>query len=163
MGDTNWYVVQCKPRQQDRALTNLERQGGECFLPRRRVERVQAGKRTMVEEALFPGYLFLSISLDDPLWSKLRSTFGVNRLVSFGGYPLPVEPGLIAAIRQFCIQGDPIARFKAGSTVQITQGALKGLQAIFETYDGETRAILLLKLLHQQQRVKIQLDCIEPA
>jgi hypothetical protein len=36
---TAWYLVHTKPRQEDVALANLERQGYECYLPQLRIER----------------------------------------------------------------------------------------------------------------------------
>jgi len=40
-----------------RALENLQRQGDECYCPQILIEKLSRGKRTEVEEALFPGYL----------------------------------------------------------------------------------------------------------
>lgn len=54
-----WYVVHCKPREDERALEHLSRQGYECYRPVRTVERLRHGRRQVVKEALFPGYLFI--------------------------------------------------------------------------------------------------------
>ena len=50
MTDSNWLLLQVKPRQELRALENLERQKGECYCPQIQVERVRRGKRIKVEE-----------------------------------------------------------------------------------------------------------------
>ncbi|MEN9764019.1 MAG: transcription/translation regulatory transformer protein RfaH, partial [Pseudomonadota bacterium] len=36
-----WYLVHTKPRQEDIALMNLERQGYTCYLPRLSVEKAR--------------------------------------------------------------------------------------------------------------------------
>ncbi|HZJ95653.1 MAG TPA: transcription termination/antitermination NusG family protein [Thiopseudomonas sp.] len=76
---TAWYVVLTKPRQEQRAKENLERQGGEVYLPLFSNERIVRGKRVKREEPLFLGYLFLNIPTNSPLLSKVRSTFGVRQ------------------------------------------------------------------------------------
>lgn len=75
----SWYVVLTKPRQEQRAKENLERQGGEVYLPLFSNERIVRGKRVKREEPLFLGYLFLNIPTNSPLLSKVRSTFGVRQ------------------------------------------------------------------------------------
>ena len=49
-----------------------------------------------------------------------------------------------------------LSKFHQGDSVQIQEGALKGQQAIFSHYDGQMRAIVLLKILHQDQRLALK-------
>jgi hypothetical protein len=53
------YLVHAKPRQEDVALNNLERQGYTCYLPQMRIERVQRRKVETATESMFPRYLFI--------------------------------------------------------------------------------------------------------
>ena len=55
----NWYLVHTKPRQEDIALSNLLRQDYECYLPTLPVEKLRKGGLALVEEPLFPRYLFI--------------------------------------------------------------------------------------------------------
>ena len=52
-----WYVAQTKPRQEDIALVNLERQGFVVNLPR--IPRIKPSPRLPDTEVLFPGTSFL--------------------------------------------------------------------------------------------------------
>jgi transcription antitermination factor NusG len=65
----NWLLLQVKPRQELRALENLERQKGECYCLQKKVEKLSRGKRIQLGEALFPGYLFINAARNK--WSKL--------------------------------------------------------------------------------------------
>ena len=60
MSDSNWLLLQVKPRQEMRALENLERQQAQCYCPLIQVEKLSRGKRIQVEEPLFSGYLFIN-------------------------------------------------------------------------------------------------------
>jgi len=59
-----WYVVHTKPRQEARALENLQNQGFNCFLPTMQVQKLRNQKVQTITEPMFSRYLF--IQLDDP-------------------------------------------------------------------------------------------------
>lgn len=149
-----WYLVQCKPRQDDRAEDHLTRQDYECIRPVCRRERLVRGQRIHLQESLFPGYLFINLP-DDTNWAPLRSTRGVSRVVSFGGKPLAVSQELITQLQNRIEVSQPA--FTAGDRVRILEGGLGALDAIFMSSDGEERVILLINLLHRQQTVSMPL------
>ena len=99
---SNWYLIHTKIRQERVALENLERQGFECFLPLIRAEKLRRGALQVVQEPLFPRYLFIRLGtgLESPSWAPVRSTVGVSRLVTFGQTPAKIDDELIADIRK---------------------------------------------------------------
>ncbi len=156
--DIAWYLVQCKPRQDERAEEHLLRQGYTCYRPQCRRERLVRGQRLIQEESLFPGYLFIQLS-DSSNWSPLRSTRGVNRLVAFGGYPLQVADTLIDNLRQR-MEPTPQPLLQAGDKVRIIDGSFAELDAIFLSMDGEERVVLLMKLLNREQHLHMPLASV---
>ena len=98
---SNWYLIHTKIRQERVALENLERQGFECFLPLIRAEKLRRGALLVVQEALFPRYLFIRLGtgLESQSWAPIRSTMGVSRLVTFGLIPAKIDDELIGALR----------------------------------------------------------------
>lgn len=157
-----WYLLQCKVRQDARAQEHLERQGFNCYRPTIRVERVVRGRKQLVEDSLFPGYLFVQLGALDN-WSPLRSTRGVNRVVSFGGQPQVVADELIEQLRQRRPVLPSAGIFLAGEKVRITSGPFAEIEGVFLTMDGEARVILLLNFLQRQQRVHLPLNGISKA
>ena len=107
-----WYLVQCKPRQDERAEENLIRQGYGCSRPTCRRERTLRGQMHYAEESLFPGYLFIHMP-EGANWAPLRSTRGVARVVAFGGRPLAVGHELIMQL-QSRASTHIIAKFNPG-------------------------------------------------
>ena len=51
---TNWYVIHTKPRQERRALVNLEQQGYVCYLPMIAIEKLSRGRLSLLEDRSFP-------------------------------------------------------------------------------------------------------------
>ena len=155
-----WYALQHKPAQGDRALAHLQNQGISCFYPKINVEKIRAGKRTRKLEPLFPGYLFVNLEQTDPMWAKLRSTRGVTRIVSFANKPASISDDVIQHIIDSLETVAEQGGIKPGQAVELDDGPFKGISAIFQAYDGEERAIVLISFMQKQQTVKIPLSTL---
>ncbi len=145
----SWYLVHTKPRQEDIALANLERQGYECYLPQMRIERIRRRKAEVATEPMFPRYLFIRLDSSDQgkSWSPIRSTLGVSQLVHFGARAAKVDDTLVNLLRQRERALPTEAMFHSGDSVVITDGPFAGIEAIYQTADAERRAFILLEIL----------------
>ena len=153
---SNWLLLQVKPKQEVRALENLQRQGGECYCPKILIEKLSRGKRIEVEEALFPGYLFINAQPEQNglTYTSIRSSRGVSKIVGFGAEPIKVPETLIAQIKSR-EQADSMGFIakdlpQPGDNINILEGPFKGLKAVFSHTDGIQRSIVLINLLNQQ-------------
>ena len=155
-----WYALQHKPAQGDRALTHLQNQDIACFYPKITVEKIKAGKRTKKLEPLFPGYLFVNLEQTDPTWAKLRSTRGVLRIVGFANKPAPIGDDVIQHIKDSLDSVAQQGGIKPGQAVQLNEGPFEGINAIFQAYDGQARAIVLINFMQKQQQVKVPVSSI---
>jgi transcriptional antiterminator RfaH len=145
----SWYLVHTKPRQEDIALVNLERQGYECYLPQMRIERVRRRKAEVAIESMFPRYLFIRLDSSDQgkSWSPIRSTLEVSQLVHFGARAAKVDDTLVDLLRQRERAMPTEAMFHSGDSVVIADGPFAGIEAIYQTADAERRAFILLEIL----------------
>lgn len=154
-----WYLIHTKPRQEVCALENLQRQGYECYLPQLVVEKLRNGVVTKCEEPLFPRYLFIRLGLGDTArsWVPIRSTRGVSRLVSFGDSPAQISGALVASIRSSEAerQALPVPLFSPGEKVSLCEGALAGLEGIYQMTDGEARVMVLIELLSRPTKLSV--------
>ena len=80
----SWYLVVCKPKQEERAKTNLQNQGIEAFYPQLTTERLVKGRRTVKQTALFPNYLFVCLDSKNGNFSAVKNTRGIGGFVSYG-------------------------------------------------------------------------------
>ncbi len=155
----HWYVVHTKPRQEQRAQFNLAQQGYACYLPLLATEKLCRGALTLVHEPLFSRYLFIRLdaSHSGQSWGPIRSTLGVQGLVSFGNQPAKVNDDLIEALQCHSArqQERPLRLFQAGERVQVKDGPFAGLEAIYQMTQGEGRAQVLIELLSKPCRLSI--------
>ena len=154
----SWYVVHTKVRQEALALTNLTRQGYECYMPMLKLEKIRQRKTTTVTEPMFPRYLFIRFdtSGSGQSWSPIRSTLGVSQLVRFGGQPAVVDSRLIELLRSREQGGQPEPLFKAGERVIVADGPFVGIEAIFQAANAESRSMILLDMLSKPVAMRIE-------
>jgi transcriptional antiterminator RfaH len=161
----NWYLIHTKPRQEVLALTNLSRQGFECYMPMLKLEKIRQRKAALVTEPLFPRYLFIRLDTGrfGQSWSPIRSTLGVNQLVRFGGQPAKVDKQLVNQLfwREQGAVAHPL--FAAGENVIIADGPFAGLEAIYQNTDAESRSMVLLNILSKPVSMMIDIASLRRA
>jgi transcriptional antiterminator RfaH len=162
MNETNntaWYVVHTKPRQEGRALENLQNQGFTCFLPTMQVQKLRNQRVQVVTEPMFSRYLFIQLDDQSQNWGPIRSTLGVSKLVSFGPQPAKVPPEFVAFLKE--APPETLERmFVPGDTVKVAAGPLQGLEGKYLAHVGETRAFVLIELLGQPQRLRLEMETL---
>ena len=156
----NWFLVETKPRQETRALVNLQQQGVNVFCPQIFVEKLSRGKRKVCKEALFPNYLFVEIDQEAASALSVNYTRGVNRIVSFGNKLSQVPEQLISQLKERveqCDQSMITELPKKGEKLEVLDGPFRGLNAIFSQIDGDSRAIVLITILSQKVKAVLPL------
>jgi transcriptional antiterminator RfaH len=165
--ETNfWYVAQTKPRQEDIALVNLERQGFVVNLPR--IPRIKPSPRLPDNGVLFPGYIFFAPHSTTQSISPVRSTKGVSRLVKFGQDAARLSVSVLDQI--LCFIDDRRAapggltahvnRLKEGDAVRITQGSFEGLEGLVSCLATD-RVMVLLEIMGKAQNLAFEPKLVE--
>lgn len=159
MSIKNWFVVYTKPRQESRALENLERQGYATYCPYIFTEKIRRHRWCKIMEPLFPRYLFIQLCVGVDNFSQIRSTFGVMGMVQFGHKPAMLANSTIDYIRDQ--ENDEranslaLSEWKSGDELEIIDGPLKGLKGVFQKKSGTERVSLLMCLLGQQSCISV--------
>lgn len=165
--ELQWFVLTSKPREEQRAFDNLSSQGYLVFLPKIAKIKKRQGSKVISQEPLFPNYLFIQLDQNEANFNAIRSTRGVGAFVRFGMKQATISTHIIDKIK-LDIEGeqqhktlDDLVKFISGEQVEITDGPFKGLQAIYQAKDGFERSILLVKMLGQENEIKIENKVIE--
>lgn len=159
----NWYVIQTKPKQEFRALEQLQNQSYNCFLPTLNVEKIRRGKIQTVMEPLFARYLFIQLDRVASNWAPLRSTRGVSNLLTFGGRFATIPDLVVEALRTEVERQQQARLFRTGEKVVIGSGPFTGFEGIYQMTDGDARALVLLELIHQPQQLRFEMEMLRKA
>ena len=162
----HWYAIRTKPRQEEVARLNYQRQGYEVYLPLMRVVVRHARRVQEKLNPFFPGYLFLRLDGGVTDWTAVCSTRGVLAPVRFGDRYPPVPDWVIADLqareehggislaarqREQLVPGTPVTVQLDGETTS---------QAIFFSFRGKDNVVILLNLLNRQVKTTLPLDQI---
>ena len=162
----NWFALKTKPRQEEKALANLQNQGYTAYLPKLAVSKHKRGRWQTVQETLFPGYLFVQLDLQTQNVAPIRSTIGVSGLVRFGNKIVPIPDNVVELIQQHEQTGDaapdPAANFKQGDKLTIVSGAFAGINAVFQMPKSDERVMVLINILGGQKAIAVDLDQVVP-
>ncbi len=154
----HWHLIYTKPNQEKVAFDNLIRQNYQCYLPLIHTEKILRGKKILTKEPMFPRYLFVWLSHDGQQnWSPIRSSKGVSHLVNFGGLAASLDDETMDNLQQKIDKALVVKVFSIGDKVEILKGPFKGMEAIFNTYKGEERAMLFLNFMAKNLTAKFDL------
>lgn len=154
-----WYLVATRPKQESIARDHLARQGYRVLLPEISLKKRRQNRWVAVVEPLFPGYLFVQITLGQDDTAQLRSTRGCRDLVRFGEYHPPVPAGVVEALMvkaSSVTEAGPL--FAEGETLRVASGPFAGLTAVFDMRKGDDRAQVLIQILGKQREVVVDSD-----
>ena len=159
-----WYVIQTKPKEEEKATSYLSTKGVEMFHPL--IETFASKNMRMTKELkpLFPGYIFGRFDLEKN-YPLVRWARGVKCILGFGGYPTPISEEVVRTIKE---RTDPqgILRlkdhFEPDDIVRIKTGPMKDLLGVFERWlPDHERVRILLRLIGYEPAVEIHCSIIE--
>lgn len=161
-----WYLMQSKVRRERVAELNLQRLGVTTLCPLFTRIKGSRGKLHSVEEALFPGYLFVYVNITSE-FRKVAYAKGVLRIVMFGSKPAVVGEDIIRSIKSRMEDGYVVisapsrVQLTPGQIVRVNNGPFNGFEAIFEQeFSGTQRVALLMKAVGYQGRIIIDRNSI---
>lgn len=154
-----WSVTRTHPHKESVALQALEAQGYAVFCPWTWKTVRRSRKLHNRRAPLFPGYVFISFGRDVWQWRPVRSTRGVQYLLTGkDGWPNRLPAGFIENLQaQTSDEGTFSFResLSPGQRVRVTTGAFADFVGEVEALDEQGRVRLLLGLMSRQVRVTL--------
>lgn len=153
----DWYVLYTFPRHEKRVAEQIEMRRFTSFLPVYRSVRRWKDRRKELELALFPGYVFVRMQLENRL--RVLQLPGVVRLVCFNGQPAAIAAEEIEVLRSKLSGGqriEPHPYLRTGRRVRVRSGPMQGLEGIVVRRKDRYRLVFSIDLI--QRSVAVELD-----
>ena len=153
-----WFIAQIKPNSYNCAIRNLERQGFETFLPTMAKTQRKKDKFIFKNEYVFPGYMFVCFKPHILSWTKINSTYGVSKILSFNKKPSEISSDLILELKKrYQIDSNPkqIDNLQKGDSIKFYVGPFADLIAKVESVDKNNRIWVLLEAMGGRHRLKL--------
>lgn len=154
-----WYAIQARCRTEEYVQMALDRKGLETFCPHMTFPRIRRGRKVLVQQPLFPGYLFIYADLDTTVFHQIIKVQGVIRLLG-NGTPEPMAAEQIESIRTI-VAGDryyyPWRYLEKGKKVRVLEGPLAGAVGILVARKEKKRRLVVAVEMFQRS-VTVELD-----
>lgn len=141
----NWYVLHTYSGYEDAVARNLKQRieslGYEdkifnVLVPKEKKIKIKNGKRQVVEEKIYQGYVLVEMIVTDDSWYVVRNTPRVTGFVGSGTDPVPVSLEEIKELQKRIGAEEPKHKMdiSIGDPIKITDGP-------FKDFDGKVSEI----------------------
>ena len=157
--DKRWFIAQIKPNSYHPAIQNLERQGFETFLPKMEITQRKENKFVVKNVYVFPGYMFVCFDPHTISWTKINSTYGVSKILTFSNKPTEISSHLILELKNRYEINSKLTqkeKLQKGDSIKFYAGPFTDLIAKVESVEGKNRIWILLEAMGGYQRLKLK-------
>lgn len=153
--EKNWYVIHTYSGYEDAVAKNLKQRieslGMEdkifnVLVPKEKKIKIKNGKRKVIEEKVYPGYVLVEMIVTDDSWYVVRNTPNVTGFVGAGTTPVPVSTPEIELLKRK--MGVEMPQFKieasVGDIVKVTDGPFKDQEGRISEVDQERGKVKVL-------------------
>jgi len=162
MVQRHWYALYTCANHERRVAAELDVRAIEHFLPLYRAVRRWKDRCVTLDCPLFPGYVFVHLSLDVRI--RVLQLPGVVRLVNFGGLPVALPDAQVEALRAGLngqLRARPHPYLSVGRRVRVVRGPFQGGEGILIRKKSGFRVVLSLELLMRSVAVEVDLVDVE--
>lgn len=166
--ERNWYVIHTYSGYEDAVARNLKQRIESLdmqdkifsvIVPKEKKIKIKSGKRAVVEEKIYPGYVLVEMIVTDDSWYVVRNTPRVTGFVGSGTTPIPVSREEVDLLLRRMGAEEP--RYKVdvapGDPVRIVEGPFKDFEGKIAEVDEEKGKVKVLVAMFGRE-TPVELD-----
>lgn len=159
---SHWFAIWTHSRCEHLVHDQLVGKGFRTYLPTIKTWSRRAGNQHLIDQPMFPGYLFVNHPMDKSSHVEVLKSRGVVRVL--GGrwdslVPVPdVEIESLQQVQRTGAAVQPYPHLREGQRVRIEAGPLAGLEG-FLVRRKPQRGLLVLSVDLLRQSVAVEVDC----
>jgi transcriptional antiterminator NusG len=169
--ERRWYVIHTYSGYEDAVARNLK-QRIEAFgmedkifnvlVPKEKKIKIRGGKKEIVEEKIYPGYVFVEMIVTDDSWYVVRNTPNVTGFVGSGTTPIPVSDEEMKELLKRIEAKEPQYKIevKVGDLVKIIDGPFKDFDGKVAEVDEERGKVKVMINLFGRD-TPVELDSLQ--
>jgi len=163
----NWYVIHTYSGYEESVAKNLKQRveslGMEdkvfnIIVPKEKKIKIIKGKRKVIEEKIYPGYVLVEMVVTDDSWYIVRNTPNVTGFVGAGTTPIPVSPAEIEVLTKLMGVKEPEYKvdLQPGDSVKIVDGPFKDFDGkVSEVDEKRGKVKVLIDMFGRDTPVKL--------
>src|SRR3989339_1413286 len=166
-----WYVLHTYSGYEENVKHNLE-QRVESFamqdkiynvlIPKEKKIKIKNGKRNVIEEKIFPGYVLVEMMVTDDSWYVVRNTPNVTGFIGTGTTPTPIDAKEMLSLNKRMTVEDPTHKIdvEINTAVRISDGPFKNFEGKVSEVDENRGKIKVLVNMFGRE-TPVELDALQ--
>jgi len=162
-----WYALHTYSGYEENVLGNLtariesmdmQNKIFNVLVPKEKKIKIKNGKRKIVEEKIFPGYVLVEMMVTDDSWFVVRNTPNVTGFIGTGTIPTPVAEEEIKALQKRMGVDEPEYKIdvEVNSPVNIIDGPFKGFEGkVAEIDEARGKIKVLVSMFGRETPVEL--------
>ncbi len=132
------------------------------LVPTEKKIKIKGGKRKIIEEKIFPGYVLVDMVVTDDSWYVVRNTPNVTGFVGSGTTPTPIADEEVKSLMKRMQIEEPTYTIDVtlGQPVQIVDGPFKGFEGKVSQVD-EARGKIKVAVSMFGRETPVELDFLQ--
>ncbi|BCX15254.1 MAG: transcription termination/antitermination protein NusG [Candidatus Parcubacteria bacterium] len=129
-----------------------------ALVPKEKIWVLKGGKKELVEQKIYPGYVLVDMIIADDSWYVVRNTPKVTGFVGVGVTPVPLDEKELNEILQRMQKEEPEIEtdVKVGDLVEVSNGLFKGLKGKVIEIDNERHKLkILASILNRETPIEV--------
>src|SRR3989344_1437596 len=167
----NWYAIHTYAGYEDAVARNLKQRmesmamGDKIFtvlVPTEKKIKIKNGKRKVVEEKIYPGYVLVEMVVTDDSWYVVRNTPRVTGFVGAGVSPVPLDAAEVASLFARMNKGNTehAIDLVPGDLVKVSDGPFKDFEGKISDVDTQRGKIKVLVSMFGRE-TPVELDFLQ--
>ena len=166
-GERHWYAIHTYPASEDTVAENLKQRIESLdkkdtifniLVPKEKKIKIKGGKRYVVEEKIYPNYVFVEMVVTDDSWYVVRNTPRVTGFIGAGITPIPIADEEIRKLLKRTAVEEPTYKIEVevGDAVKITDGPFKDFDGkISEVDQSRGKVKVLVNMFGRETPVEL--------
>lgn len=150
-----WYVLHTYSGYEENVERNLRQRIDsmdmqdkifDIIIPKEKKIKIKNGKRKVVEEKIYPGYVLVNMIVTDDSWYVVRNTPNVTGFVGTGTTPTPITEEEVKILQKKMGMEEPKYEIDVtvGTPVRIVDGPFKNIEGKISDVDEERGKVKVL-------------------
>ncbi|HMB25999.1 MAG TPA: transcription termination/antitermination protein NusG [Patescibacteria group bacterium] len=166
-----WYVIHTYSGYEENVAENLKQRIESMdmedkifniLIPTEKKIKIKNGKRKIITEKIFPGYVFVEMLVTDDSWYVVRNTPNVTGFIGTGTTPTPISDNEMKELQKRMGVEEPKYTIDVtpDTPVKITDGPFKGFEGKVSAVDEERGKIKVLVSMFGRE-TPVELDYLQ--
>lgn len=166
-----WYAIHTYSGYEENVAENLRQRIDsldmqdkifDIMIPKEKKIKIRNGKRKVVEEKIFPGYVLVEMVVTDDSWYVVRNTPNVTGFIGTGTTPSPLSDQEVKSLQKRMGVDEPEYKIDVavGDPVRITDGPFKSFEGKVSEIDENRGNVTVLVSMFGRE-TPIELDFLQ--